>query len=164
VNLGDGFPLKKLVGGKNMASKEDSAIFEISSPDSFGPAKQSIEIKNTSKKNLTVQVENSGSEYFVIPYDSGKLRIKPGRSSRVQIKFKPPEKGFVYSLKANYRGVIKVWELKGTKTKQKELLDIIVLNGTAPGIVTYDKFKCFEGTGKSAKRKPKRKLKGRRAE
>lgn len=145
-----------------MARKKDGPVFEVRAPGCFGPAKQSVEIRNTSKKRLRFQLENSGSKYFKLASGSEKLELKPGESNRVQVEFDPPEKGYVYSLKANYKTVIKVWSVQG-KVKKKELLDLIYLTGTAPGRVPPDNVKCFDGTTKSKKPRPRRKLKGRRA-
>jgi len=145
-----------------MASKKDGPVFEVRAPGCFGPAKQSIEIRNTSKKQLTVLLENSGSKYFKLASGSEKQQLKPGASNSVQVEFKPPQKGYIYSLKANYKAVIKVWGVHG-KLKKKELLDLIYLTGTAPGRVPPDNVKCFDETSKAKKPRPKRKLKGRRA-
>jgi len=142
-----------------MASKSIDSVRVLSRPESFGPTKQSFEIKNPSKKNVTLYLERSGSENFTFPATFEKLKMKPGASARVQVEFHPPEKGFAFSLSANYKAVIKVWSLGGAKVKKKELVDIIDLSGTAPGLVALDSTKCFDPTGTSKQRSAGRRKK-----
>lgn len=142
-----------------MASKSIDSVCVLSRPESFGPTKQSFEIKNGSKKNVTLYLERLGSENFTIPAPFEKLNMKPGGSTRVQVEFHPPEKGFAFSLSANYKAVIKVWALEGAKVKKKELVDIIDLSGTAPGLVALDSTKCFDPIGASKQLSARRRKK-----
>ena len=142
-----------------MASKSIDSVRIVSRPESFGPTKQSFEIKNPLKKNVTLFLEKLGSENFTLPDAFEKLKMKPGESARVQVEFHPPEKGFAYSLSANYKAVINVWSLEGAKVKKKELVDVIDLSGTAPGLVVLDSTKCFDPTSTSKQRSTGRRKK-----
>jgi len=141
-----------------MGSVSINAVRILAKPKTFGPTKQSFEIKNGSKKEVTVYLERLGSEHFRIPDSYQKLTIKPGASARAQVEFHVPEKGMVITLSAIYKAVIKVWMLKQGKGAKKELVDLLNVTGTGPGFVSFDCLHCFDQTGSPEQRKT-----GRRA-
>lgn len=142
-----------------MASKSTDSVHVLSRPESFGPTKQSFELTNSSKKKVTLYLERSGSESFVLPAAYEKLKMKPGATARVQVEFCPPQKGFAFSLSATHKASIKVWAKPGGKLKHKELVDIIDLSATAPGFVSFDDVKCFDPIGSSKQRRTGRRKK-----
>lgn len=141
-----------------MVSASINSVRVLSIPKTFGPTKQSFEIKNGSKKEVTVYLERFGSEYFRIPESYQKLTMKPGASARAQVEFHVPEKGMVITLSAIYKAVIKVWVLDRGKGAKKELVDIFDVTGTGPGFVSLDSLHCFDPTGSPEQHKT-----GRRA-
>ena len=142
-----------------MVSASINSVRVLSRPRTFGPTTQSVEIKNGSKKSVTVYLEKLGSEHFRIPDSYQQLAVKPGASARVQVEFHVPEKGMVITLSATYRAVIKVWVLKHGKGAEKELADIIDVVGTGPGFVSLDTLHCFDPAGSPGQHKTGRGVK-----
>lgn len=130
-----------------MVSASSSSIRVLSRSRTLGPSTQSVEIRNDSKKQVTVYLEKLGSEHFSIPDSCQKLTVKPGASARVQVKFQVPEKGIVMTLSATYRAMIKVWVLKKGKGAKKELVDMFDVTGSGPGCASLDTLHCFDPTG-----------------
>lgn len=142
-----------------MVSASINSVRVLSRPRIFGPTTQSVEIKNGSKKRVTVYLEKLGSEHFKIPDSYQQLTVKPGASVRAQVEFHVPEKGMVITLSATYRAVIKVWVLKHGKGAKKELVDIIDVMGTGPGFVSLDNLHCFDPVGSPGQHKTGRGVK-----
>jgi hypothetical protein len=129
-----------------MITAPTSSVRVLSKPKSFGPAKQSFEINNSSNKEVRVILEHLGSKFFRISDASKKLTIKPGFSARIQVEFYAPEKGCVIALSATYRAIFKVWVLEQDKEANKELVDILNLTATGPGFFPCDSLHCFDQT------------------
>lgn len=127
-----------------MVTASNDSVHVLSRPRAFGPTKQSFEIKNGSQKEVTVFLERLGSEHFRISDSYQKLTMKPGVSARVQVEFRPPDKGFVITLSATYKAVINVWALEQEKGANKELVDIVNVTATGPGFVSLDSLHCFD--------------------
>ena len=116
-----------------------------SMPGPFGPTRQSFEITNGSKDEVTVFLERSGSDHFSIPDASRKRAVKPGRSVRAEVEFTPPHRGMVMTASSTYRAAIKVW-VRGKKDgTQNTLVDIVNVTGTAPGVIARPlDLRCFD--------------------
>jgi hypothetical protein len=129
-----------------MVSASINSVHALSRSKTFGPTKQSFEIKNGSKEEVTIYLEKLGSEYFRLPDSYQKLTVKPGASVRVQVEFHLPEKGMAITLSATYKAAIRVWVLKQGKGAKKGLVDIFDVRGTGPGFVSLDSLHCFDPT------------------
>lgn len=130
-----------------MISESVDSIRVLSRLKTFGPTKQSFEIKNGSQKEVTVYLERLGSKHFRIPDPYQKFTVKPGASARAQVEFRAPEKGFIMTLSATYKAVIKVWTVEQKEGGKKELIDIFDVTGTGPGFVPVESLHCFDPTG-----------------
>lgn len=143
----------------NMVSASINSVRVLSTPKTFGPTSQSVEIKNGSKKKVTLSLETFGSEHFRIPDSCRKLTLKPGASVRAQVEFDLPRYGMPITLSATYKAVVKVWVLKQGKGAKKELVDVVNLTGTGPGFVSADSLHCFDPTRSSVRQKIGRRAK-----
>jgi hypothetical protein len=141
-----------------MVTASRNSVRVLSRPKTFGPTKQSFEIKNGSKKEVTVFLERLGSEHFRVPDSCQKLTLKPGSSARAQVEFRAPEKGCVITLSATYKAAIKVWVLDQDKGAKKELVDIFDVTGISPGFVSLDSLHCFDATGSTKQNKTGRRV------
>jgi hypothetical protein len=122
------------------------AIRVRSGPKPFGPARQSFEITNGSRREVTVWLELSGSRCFTIPQSSRPLTLKPGRSVRAHVEFAPTEHGRAMTLSAMHRAAIKIW-LRGQKEGMKDaLVDVVRVTGIGPGVSSAD-VRCFDPEG-----------------
>lgn len=130
-----------------------SSIRVLTGSGTFGPSTQAIEIRNGSKKQVTVHLEKLGSEHFSIPDSCRKLTLKPGASARAHVEFRLPERGMVITLNATYRATIKVWALKPGKKAKKELVDLFDVTGHGPGYAASDALHCFDPTGSRGQHK-----------
>lgn len=136
-----------------MRSAPINAVRVLAKLDTFGPARQSFEITNGSKDELTVHLERLGSEHFRIPASSQKMTLKPGASARAHVEFDVAGTGMVMTLRAVYEAVIQVWAVKQGKKATKELVDLVRVTGTGPGFISTEDLHCFDRTGSSDKRK-----------
>jgi hypothetical protein len=127
-----------------MRKQTTGAVRVKSRPQAFGPARQSFEIENASKKTVTVHLERAGSECFQIPGSSRKLTVKPGRSVRAHVEFTPPAGRMVIALRATYRAAIKVWVRAHRAGMKDRLIDLVELTGTGPGVVSRADLRCFD--------------------
>ena len=136
-----------------MAESTTGAVRVRSRPSAFGPSRQSFEIRNDSKKEVTVYLERCGSEYFRIPESCRKLAVKPGRSVLGQVEFAPPDHGMAMTLRATYRATIKVWVRAEKEGKKNTLVDIVDVTGTAPGFVSPVDLRCFDPSSSAEQHK-----------
>src|SRR5574337_1155152 len=98
-----------------MVSASINSVRVLSTPKTFGPTTQSVEVKNGSKKKVTLYFEKLGSGHFRIPDSCQKLTVKPGASVRARVEFHVPQQGMPITLSATYRAVVKVWAFKQGK-------------------------------------------------
>lgn len=95
-----------------------------------------VELKNHSKKEVTVRLKVEGSKAFSIPKKLQQVTIKPKFTKRVPVKFQIDEKniGWPIALNTTYRAGIQVW---GVDLKKKVLLDIISISAEGPALVPF---------------------------
>jgi hypothetical protein len=111
---------------------------------SFGPMVQTLELRNSSEEEITVQLNLVGSKSFSIPDKYRLIKIKPNSFARIPVRFKIKMKGYPITLNAVYRSAIQVWTKEKKGTPEKRLIDSIPMSGSGPGFVPFGTLHCFE--------------------
>ena len=115
--------------------------------NTFGPTKQSFEIRNGSKEEANVLCECLGANGFQVSDQDKKLTVKPHSSARVHVVYQPQTSGCVMTLSAKHRAVITVCLMELGSGACKRLLGVRTVSAVGPGFVSCDEVKCFDPIG-----------------
>ncbi len=128
-----------------MTAPTKDTIRTVSKPVAFGPAQQSVELKNETKETRTIFIECLGGQCFSIAKEYQKLIMKPGVTIRIPIEFRVPQKAFAIAMRSTYRALVNVWVEEESKQSLRRLENVITLKAIAPRFVSVDSTHCLYG-------------------